>query len=438
MDSSVTPGPIGFRYRNSDLINSVEHLPVLVTGADLPGGLGVARALHGEGVPIYGLALDTRSPCCRSSFWTEIQPVLDDSEQGWMEALRALSTRHMRQVLFIAQDIVVEIVARNAEELEKHYAFVLPDTSTVRILGDKSVFALWAHDNSFPIPRTHVVSSYDELQAALQHLTFPVVLKPFRRDRKWANASGRHKVHRLDSPAAVVAIPFRLFDVSDRYIVQEWIEGDDSDVHFCLVYRDRHGRELAYQTGRKLLQWPVGTGNTAIGATTEDPSLQRLTKELFDRAGLQGLGSLEVKRDRRDGRVYITEPTVGRPNLQSNLAAAAGLNLAAIAYRDACGLPVEPASRRRPAIWLSESYLLPALVVATLRWPLNLKELRRAVLCCRAVACAYGGPNDLRPLVAMLAGKVRTTGRLLFHLGKQSGSTLTRGRESAKSPSRER
>lgn len=386
---------------------------MVVTGADLPAGLGLARALRGEGVPVYGLALNMRSPCCRSSSWAEILPVSEDSERGWMEGLLALSTRHIRQVLILGQDTVVDIVARHAEELEKHYSFVLPDKATVRILGDKSAFAPWAEANGFPVPRTHVVSSANELEAALQQLMFPVVLKPYTRDGRWQHASGRNKAYRLSSPAAVAAIPFQLFDVSDRYVVQEWIDGSDSDVHFCLVYRDRSGRELAYQTGRKLLQWPVSTGNTAICTTTEDPSLHQLTRQLFDRAGLVGLGSLEVKRDRRDGRSYITEPTVGRPNLQSNLAAAAGRNLAVVAYRDACGSPVEPTFRSRDAIWLSESNLPPALVVAALRRQLNLGELWRAVLRCRAVMCAYAGSGDLLPLVAMLAGKVRTIGRLV-------------------------
>lgn len=387
---------------------------MVVTGADLLCGLGVARALRDEGVPVYGLALDTRSPCCRSSSWTEILPVPEDSEQGWMEALRELSLRHSRQVLILGQDTVVDIVARHAEELEKHYSFVLPDTSTVQILGDKTAFAPWAQANGFPAPRTHVVSSAEDLEAALQHLTFPVVLKPYTRDHRWHDASGRNKAYRLSSPAELAAIPFRLFDVSDRYVIQEWIDGTDSDVHFCLVYRDRSGRELAHQTGRKLLQWPVGTGNTAICTTTEDPSLHRMTLELFDRAGLVGLGSLEVKRDRRDGRYYITEPTVGRPNLQSNLAAAAGRNLAAIAYRDACGRPVESIDGTRDAIWLCESTLPPAAIVAARRRQLNLRELGRAALRCRALMCAYGSSGDLRPLLVMLAEKVRTIGQMVL------------------------
>jgi D-aspartate ligase len=396
-------------------------MPVVVTGADIPLGLGLARALRGLDVPIYGLALDRNDPCCRSSAWSDVESVAADSESEWLEALLKLSTRHPRQVLFPAQDAVVDIVSRNRELLGEHYRFVLPDHPTVQLLADKTLFASWAQANGFPVPRTHIVSSPAELDAALNDVMFPIVIKPPVPNQKWHSAGGRKQHYRLNSPAAVANLPFQLFDISDRYVVQEWIEGNDSDVAFCLVYRDRSGRELGYQTGRKLVQWPVGTGNTAMCTTTEDLSLHRLAQQLFDRAGLVGTASVEVKRDRRDGRYYITEPTVGRPNLQSNVATAAGRNLAVVAYHDACGVPADTADAgSRKAIWLNESSLPSALVVASLHRQLDLIELGRALFHCRSVMFAYGRAGDLRPLVAMLVRKLRTATRLLLGLRRAS------------------
>lgn len=387
---------------------SDDLIPAVVTAADIPVGLGLARALRGLNVPIYGLTSDTDSPCCRSSAWTKVAAVDGDYEDGLLDALLKLSARHPRQVLFPAQDEDVDIVSRHRDLLGEHYRFVLPDHPTVALLADKSVFAAWAHENGFPVPRTVVVSSSDELSAALENLSFPVVLKPSTRSRQWLDAGGRKQHYRLESAATVAHAPYELFAAADQYVVQEWIEGDDSDVHFCLTYRDRTGRELAHQTGRKLVQWPVGTGNTALCTTTDDPAPHRLTERVFDRAGLVGLGSVEVKRDRRDGRYYITEPTVGRPNLQSNLATVAGTNLAVAAYRDACGLPADSETpRRRNAIWLNERNLLEALVVATRRRQLNVVELVRALLRSRAVMLAYGAVGDMRPLLMGLARKLR-------------------------------
>jgi D-aspartate ligase len=389
-------------------------IPAVITAANIPVGLGLARALRGLGVPIYGVTTDLGSPCCESSAWSDIQKVSGDYEDGLLEALLKLSSRHARQVLFPVQDHDVDIVSRHRELLREHYRFVLPDHPTVQVLADKSAFASWALDNGLPVPRTQVVSSTDELGAALENFTFPVVLKPSVRSRQWLGAGGRKLHYRLESPADATDMPYDLFDACDSYVVQEWIEGTDSDVHFCLVYKDRSGRELAHQTGRKLLQWPVGTGNTAICTTTDDPPLHQLTEQVLDRAGLVGLGSVEVKRDRRDGRYYITEPTVGRPNLQSNVATAAGLNMAVVAYRDACDMPAAPdGSRRRKAIWLNERNVVEALVVAARRRQLNVVELGRALLRCRAVMFAYGGAGDIRPLVAGLGRKLRSPARLL-------------------------
>ena len=383
-------------------------IPVVVTAADIPVGLGLARALRGLEVPIYGLAGDVDSPCCRSSAWSDVAKVNGDYEDGLLEALLKLSSRHPRQVLFAAQDDDVDIISRHRDVLGEHYHFVLPEHRTVRLLADKSAFAGWARDNGFPVPRSVVVSSPDELDSALAELTFPVVLKPSTRTRRWLDAGGRKAHYRLDSAADLAHEPYGLFAAADQYVVQEWIDGNDSDVHFCLTYRDRAGRELAHQTGRKLVQWPVGTGNTALCTTTDDPPLHRLTEQMFDRAGLVGLGSVEVKRDRRDGNYYVTEPTVGRPNLQSNVATAAGVNHAVVAYRDACGLPADPQTPpRRNAIWLNERNLLEALVVAGRRRQLNVVELLRALFRCRAVMLAYGAAGDMRPLLAGLARRLR-------------------------------
>jgi D-aspartate ligase len=389
-------------------------IPIVVTAADIPVGLGLARALRGLGVPIYGLALNEDSPCCQSSAWSDIVSMEKDPERGLLEALLKLSTRHPQQVLIPARDDDIDIVSRHRELLSEHYRFVLPDHHIVQLLADKSVFAPWAQENGFPVPRTQVVSSPEELAAALDDLTFPVVLKPSVRDLTWLGAGGRKEHYRLDSRAAVASMPFRPFDIADRYVVQEWIEGDDSDVHFCLVYRDRSGRELAHQTGRKLVQWPIGTGNTAVCTTTEEPSLHRLTERLFDRAGLVGLGSVEVKRDRRDGKYYITEPTVGKPDLQSNLATAAGTNLAVIAYHDARGVSAAVEnSRLRNAIWLNERDLLSALIVSARRRQLNLLEIGRALFRCRAVMLTYASAGDMRPLIAGLVRRLRAP-RLLI------------------------
>jgi len=52
-------------------------------------------------------------------------------------------------------------------------------------------------------------------------------------------------------------------NVVNEIIVQEWIEGADSDVYFCLKYRPPGGSQSISFTGRKICQWPIQVGGTA-------------------------------------------------------------------------------------------------------------------------------------------------------------------------------
>lgn len=51
----------------------------------------------------------------------------------------------------------------------------------------------------------------------------------------------------------------------------------------------------------------------------------------------KGLGSIEYKYDPRDQGFKIIEPTVGRPDLQSYVAVANGINIPYVAYCDLIG-----------------------------------------------------------------------------------------------------
>ena len=136
---------------------------------------------------------------------------------------------------------------------------------------------------------------------------------------------------------------------------QEWIPGPDSEIYYCLVYFDADSRCLASFTGRKLRQWPRGAGNTSIAEPFECPEIERETMRLFEALRFRGLGSVEFKRDPRDGTFKIMEPTVGRPNLQSEVATANGVNLAWVAYADLSGIDPGPASPpEKPVRWVNE------------------------------------------------------------------------------------
>ena len=386
--------------------------PVLIAGAGTAIGLAIARGARDTGVPIVGASLTPTAPTCRSRLWHSVLQVSAPTTQAWLATLRAAHARYGPMVLFPADDIVVRIVAEHAGELATQFDFVLPDLPTVDRLLDKSVFHEWALANDFPVPHTAIVNNPEQLRAALREMAFPVVFKPVEHTPQWAAVSKHYKVHRFDSADDLERLPFAPFDAADRFVVQEWIPGRDSDVYFCLTYRNRNGEELAAQVGRKITQWRVDTGSTALAVTHQDPELHKLTRRLLDTAGHVGFGSLEIRRSTRDGRMIITEPTVGRPDLQTALAAAAGVNLVEMAYRDALKLPAPPRRPRREAIWIHETAFPRSVLVAARRRRLDGRTLLAALRTRRAPTGAFFSDRDPLPLVletAKVANKILQT-----------------------------
>ncbi|WP_156994101.1 hypothetical protein [Pseudonocardia acaciae] len=411
---------------NIDTLRGSPRPPVLIARAGTPIGLAIARGLRGTGAQVVGASLTPTASTCRSRLWHEVLPVAAPTEAGWLAALREAHARYGRMVLIPADDMMVRLAAERPDELGEMFDYVMPPLPTVDRLLDKSAFHEWALAHDFPVPKSAITRNWAELRAALDDMTFPVVFKPFERTLGW-QALSRYKVWRFESAADLERLGFDPFDAADRFVVQEFIPGSDSDVYFCLVYRDREGRELASQVGRKLGQWPAATGNTALAVTHRDERLLDLTRKMLDAAGHVGFGSLEVRVSERDGRMVIIEPTVGRPDLQTALAAAAGCNLVEVGYRDALGLQALPMPRRREAIWMHET-AMPRSVLTSVRRPAERRTLLGALRTRRAPVGVFFSFRDPVPFLleaVTLIGKVARAAR--FRLGgpPRSRDTVT-------------
>ena len=123
-------------------------------------------------------------------------------------------------------------------------------------------------------------------------------------------------------------------------VVQEWIEGSDSEIYFCLQYIGEMGEIISSFVGRKIRSWPPRIGGTAscTAAREYEVELTKATNEFFKKVGFTGMGSMEYKRDARNGSFYMVEPTVARTDFQQEVATVNGTNLPFAAYAYECGL----------------------------------------------------------------------------------------------------
>ena len=313
-------------------------------------GLGVLRALGQAGVPAVGLYTDPSDPTARTRFGRKIR-VGALSGPAFIETLLSLRrTFSGDPVLILTQEATVATVSAARNEIASSYRFAMPDHFLMQELSNKLSFQRLAEQHGFPIPRAATLNANTAIDD-VSGLRFPCVLKPTTKTSDYGKRFA--KAYKVANAGEVQSLWSAMRGIVEEIIVQEWIEGDDADVYFCLQYRARAGQGSLSFVGRKTCQWPPLTGGTASCMPAPDVSkeLTALTDAFFERVGFFGMGSMEFKRDRHDGRFYFVEPTIGRSDYQEEIAFLNGVNIPLAAYLDALGRSgkVEPEQKPQRA-----------------------------------------------------------------------------------------
>ncbi len=330
---------------------TVDTLAVVVgAGAN---GLGVARSLARARVQVCLLDTDVRRPEMHSR---AAHPIAVSSLHG--EALvedlvRLAEARFcgLRPVLFLTQEESVKAVSHYRDRLSALYRFSLPPVDIVDTLQHKQGFQRLAEQLDSPIPPLVHIRTLADL-SAIENLHYPVVVKPGERNAEYSRQF--QKAYRLESAAEAIELIRRILPVMTDVVVQEWTEGPDSNIYFCLQYIDKHGKVAGSFTGRKIRSWPPQVGGTAscLAAPEAHEELSTMTTQFFQAAGVIGMASMEYKRDIRSLAFRMVEPTIGRTDYQEEVATLNGVNLPYAAWCSELGRPFPaPAMTERPVVW---------------------------------------------------------------------------------------
>lgn len=327
-------------------------VPAVVVGAGL-NALGVIRSLGRAGVPVTVLASDAEGPAMYTRYARRITCRSTGSDSV-IEALlglgHAFEFRGVRPVLFLTEENTVAAISRCRDELIPLYRITLPSPVVLETLMHKDGFRVVAESSGHLIPRTLRITDLEGV-GSLAELRPPLIVKPSFHDSTYASTF--RKAYRFDRVDEAQALVRQMLGVLPDVVAQEWIEGEDSNIYFCLQFVQRDGEPAASFVGRKLRSWPPKVGGTA--SCTVAPDAQRLsqtTTRFFREAGVVGLASMEYKRDTRSGRFFMVEPTVGRTDYQEEVATLNGINVPLAAYLAELGLPqCSVTGPAKPRIW---------------------------------------------------------------------------------------
>jgi predicted ATP-grasp superfamily ATP-dependent carboligase len=374
--------------------------PAIVLGAGI-NGLGVARSLARAGVPTWLADSDpTRAELkTRAARPLTIAALNGDALIDELVRLGETQFAGQRPALLMTQEETVRTVSNQRARLAGLYRFNLPSIETVEALQHKFGFQELAERYGAPIPPLVRVRDAADLER-LATLHYPVVVKPGTRDDAYGHRF--KKAYRIDGAAAATALVQAMLPVLADVVVQEWTEGPDANIYFCLQHLDARGEVTASFTGHKVRAWPPQVGGTAscAPAPDADAELAALTTKFFRAAGVVGLAAMEYKRDVRTGAFRMVEPTIGRTDYQAEIATLNGVNLPYAAWCAAVSLPPPAAPTTvTPLAWRVRSEDIQSAARQQ-------QSIRDGFASARRVVDALWRWNDPQPAIAQAAHRV--------------------------------
>lgn len=302
----------------------------VVVGLQHLTALATVRSLSREGVPVTAITSKPRSPLaktkgCQKLCYEDVNgaPLFDT-------LLKLGETLEERAVLVPCSDAQVYLIS-------EHWASAALLSPRPALEGSRGSFD--RQGLICDLRRAEWIDRSTAFEERLRGFSLPCILKPWVRTRECDRHNPVNKVLRLEDRESLSRAVSRSLEWVEHLILREWIEGADSDVYFCLMYLAGNSHPQATFVGEKR-QWLPEIGSTASAEKGFDENVLNESIRLFAHVRNVGIGSVEFKFDRKNKQFKITEPTVGRPNLQSYIAVANGINIPHIAYRNLIGDPI--------------------------------------------------------------------------------------------------
>lgn len=327
--------------------NRVTMVPTIVIG-DTVNTLGVVRSLARERIPVH-LVCPTWRCAAAWSRHCRVVRIKKLTAESILAAITAISVQSgQRPVLLLGRDQDVAAISERRDEFASVCRLTLPSRETVHTLSDKALFQDFAEREGFPVPKSVIFKGQADLQS-LRKLNMPLVIKPS--DKLLVLAGRVERAVRVNTFEQAAEVATRMIAQVRALVIQEWIEGTDVDIFFCLFTCDSNSQMKGAFVGRKLVCHPPAVGTTAVcmPAPEAERELISITTSLIERVKYRGLGSVEFKRCRKTGRFLIVEPTVGRTDTQEEIATLCGVNIPVIAYKTELDQAHAKSSDRHPS-----------------------------------------------------------------------------------------
>ena len=242
-------------------------------------------------------------------------PNPDRQPEAWLDFMIELAgSMPAKPVLISSSDQFVTAIAKHEETL-RHYYTLSPRCALQGLLADKATqYELAAH-HGMPMPRTSYAENVDGVRRFAKAARFPCLLKPTH-FRQWQRFPPGHtlankKVAIAADEAELLAHYHEAATIDPNVIVQEIIEGPDTDKRVYLACYDAAGERIGHALFRELRCDPVGFGPASVSEPVVDAETDAVCDRFLRSIGYVGICEIEMKWDSHDGKVKPASTCAG-------------------------------------------------------------------------------------------------------------------------------
>lgn len=265
-------------------------------------------------------------------------------EQEFIKILSEFYEKHKNEKILLvsATENYIELISKNKEKLKDKFYFNYSDLNVIETLSNKELFYKKYMDNGIiELPKTvyYNISKDNNLEI---NFSYPVIIKAANVvSYRKLHFTGQNKIYKVNTKEELenVIITIKNGGYLDTLIIQEYIEGDDSNLFDSVIYADTKGKvkritlaQIGLQEHKKDL---VGNAAVLINGYNQfdDKNIIERIRQLSEYIGITGFAEFDLKYDKKSNDYKLLEinPRQGR---SSYYLTSIGCNLVEILKKD--------------------------------------------------------------------------------------------------------
>ena len=209
--------------------------------------------------------------------------------------------------IFCTRDHHCIFIDENKYILNKYYLYNWQKTKTIKEFINKKEMNELAIKSGLSTPKTFHSTDYD-INIIKDKIVYPSIIKPI-----YTKPNIKGIIINSDNELEM-AFKKQIFD--EGYIIQEIIEGPETNIFVIGTYSDINGKIIAYGMGQTLRQNPSNFGTKTYLRSFDDKEILKITQQFLKSTQYYGIADIEFKYSTKDNSFKFIEinPRVGSIN----------------------------------------------------------------------------------------------------------------------------